>query len=170
MKLRFLFFLIVLASCKHKEISKTRNSQDTITVYNETVFMNLWRENQNIKVKVIDTHCMNQRKRAKKDIKQGNLIYFDSQGWLHEEMSPLLASYNITIKQYMNGCLRSPGFNLDCYEEEMWEEIYNLFGDKFIDSLQEVAERNIVIKNPDKEYFRDGIDLRKKYLPTPINE
>ncbi|MEP0265917.1 hypothetical protein [Dokdonia sp.] len=131
MRLRFLFFLMLLTSCKYKEVSNTRDSQDTIIVYNEAVFTTLWRENQNIKIKVIDTHCINQRKRARTDIKQGNIIYFNSQEWLHKEMSPLLAKHNIILKQYNYGCLWGPYFDPYCYEEKMWKEIHTIFGDTF---------------------------------------
>ena len=45
----------------------------------------------------------------------------------------------------------------------MWKEIDEKFGEKFIDSLSEIAKKEFVIENPNVEYMEDGIDLREKY-------
>lgn len=48
---------------------------------------------------MIDTNCINERKRAKSDIKKGKLYYFHSKSWYEwKEMAELLSKFNIEFK------------------------------------------------------------------------
>ena len=49
-------------------------------------------------------------------------------------------------------------------DNKMLEEIYNRYGENFIDSLWQIAEERFVRKHPDSIYIKDGIDIRSKYL------
>lgn len=161
MKLRTLLFLVLLSSCmENKPVAS-----NPITIYNPETYLDLIQKNKDVNFVVIDTACINQRKRALSDLSKGELYYFHSKSWLEwKEMEVLLAEFNIGFKDYEGSCLRvSPEFNEYCYEEVMWAEIDKRIGAAVIDSLWEVAERNFVLKYPDSLYMKDGIDVREKY-------
>lgn len=124
-------------------------------------------KDKNIKVKVFDTFCENQTKRAKRDIGSNQLIYFDPSGYYeHEELGELLKKYDIETKRYNRYCIRVASFNLYCYQDLMKDEIEKRYGKTFLDSLWKIAERNFVLKYPDSLYIKDGRDIREKYLPV----
>ncbi len=166
MKLNFILFLILLSSCEQKGKSHSINPSEPLTVYNQETYYDLWEKNKHLKVKVIDTSCTNERKRAESDIKSGKLYYFYSKVWYEwKEMAELLAEYHIEYKDYDHNCFGPPpGFENDCYEKLMWAEIDKKIGENTIDSLWKIAERNFVLKYPDSLYIKDGMDIREKYL------
>jgi hypothetical protein len=166
MKLNFILFLIFLTSCKQNETPGKLDTNEPLTVYNEESYYELLEKNKDLKVKVIDTSCINERKRAESDIKKGKLYFFRSKVWFEwKEMAELLSEYNIEYKDYEHICFGPPpGFEHDCYEKLMWTEIDKRIGENTIDSLWKIAERNFVLKYPDSLYIKDGIDIRKKYL------
>jgi hypothetical protein len=131
----------------------------------ETYFK-IYERNSKIKIKVIDTACINQRERALSDLREGKLYYFHSNTtpeW--NEMAQLLSLYDVELKDYLQSCLRFTDlFNEYCYEEIMWAETERRLGMSTIDSLWLVAERMFVMKYPDSIYIRDGEDVRKKYF------
>lgn len=63
-------FLLILA-CNKKVEAKKSNTNDSIVVYNEDEMYKV----QNGKIKVIDTTCINEQKRALNDIKNGKTVY-----------------------------------------------------------------------------------------------
>lgn len=125
-------------------------------------------KNEDLKVKIVDTACINGQKRAISDINAGKLYYFHSNvlyEW--EEMAKLLSTYNIEFKDNISSCIAPlSDFKYDCYEQVMWSEIDKKIGKSTIDSLWKIAERNFVLKYPDSVYIKDGIDIRKKYFNT----
>jgi hypothetical protein len=161
----FLIFILtlILNSCKQKEELKKYDTNGKLIVYSEQVYAEMWVKNKNLKVTVIDTFCINQKKRADNDIKKGKLIYFNSKGYTFKKMSTLLKKYGIETKEFYGRCVRMPGFEPYCYENEMENEIRKRFGEKFIDSLSEITLKEFVTENPDKPWTQDGVDLRKKY-------
>lgn len=174
--LYFLLFLIVFIGCKndeHKIISELNTKQDSAelltepdTIYSVELAHKLWMKQDTVNSIVIDTACINERKRAKSDIKAGKLIYYHSKGWYEwKEMAELLKKYNIEYRDYLHSCFAAPpGFEHKCYEREMWKAISEKVGDKKIDSLWNLAENEFVLKYPDSVYIKDGIDIRSKYL------
>jgi len=150
-----LFFLVYLTSCN--------KNKETLTIYNQNVYIEMWKKNKAINVKIVDTSCINQTKRAKFDIKKGKLIYFDNElRYESKEMAKLLKNYNIEISDYNSSCIGPPpGFENYCYQKVMWNEIDSKLGRKTLDSLWEVALISYVLKNPNKEYI---IDIRTKHL------
>lgn len=166
MKLNFILFLLFLCSCKQTEKPIPTNLDEPQIVYNQKTYYELWKKNKDLKVKVIDTSCLNGKKRAESDLKKGRLYYFHSKvcyEW--KEMAELLSEYEIEFKDYNANHIGPPlGFENDCYEKIMWSEIDKKIGKNTIDSLWKIAERNFVLENPDSIYIKDGIDIRTKYL------
>ncbi|AOW19375.1 hypothetical protein [Urechidicola croceus] len=166
MKLKFIFIAFLFTACIQKKEPIPNIQSDTITVYDEETYMKLLAKNNDLKIKVIDTNCINDRKRAKSDIEKGKLYYFHSNSWYEwTEMAKLISEFNIELISYEFGCIAPPeGFESNCYEKLMNTEIHNRIGMKKIDSLWKIAERNFVLKYPDSLYMKDGIDVRTKYL------
>lgn len=157
---------LILTSClKKKEESKSK------LVYNINDYMKLYAKGKDsvLNIKTIDTFCINQKKRAKVDIKNNKLIYFMSEFECEfEGMKKHLKKINIEVKNYDHYCVILGGFRRNCYEIEMWKEIDKRFGVKFIDSLKIIAEKEFIINNPDSLYRKNGIDIREKY-PNLLN-
>jgi hypothetical protein len=166
MKLNFILFLFFLTSCKQKETQNKIETNESLTVYNQKSYYELTEKNKDLKVKVIDTSCINERKRAESDIKKGKLYFFRSKVWYEwKEMAELLPEYDIEFKDHKpNHIGPPPGFKNDCYEKIMRSEIDDKIGKTTIDSLWKIAERNFVFKYPDSIYIKDGVDIRKQYL------
>ncbi|MBP4140116.1 hypothetical protein [Flavobacterium geliluteum] len=169
----FLIFIssLILNSCKQKAELEKYDKNGNLIVYNEQVYSKMWLKNKNLKVTVIDTFCIEQKAKAKKDIKNGKLIYFGFHPREFKKMSKILNQFGIEIKEHLGSCIRMGGFEPYCYKEEMYKEINRRYGENFIDSIFKVAQKEFIIKNPNIEYMEDGIDLRKKYLKkkTAIN-
>ena len=174
-KIIFLFFFLIISCNLSKEKQLKNKITDKIfteqtvgkdTIYNLIIAENIWRKNDTLKAVIIDTACLMQRKRAIKDIENGQLCYYNS--FIHYEapqMIELLNKYHIEFQDFFAGCFGPPpGFSQYCYEEEMHKEIYNKYGENFIDSLWLIAEKQFVIKYPDSIYIKDGLDIREKYL------
>jgi hypothetical protein len=163
-KLLSIFILTLLINfCKQNKELKKYDMNGKPIVYNEQVYSKMWVKNKNLNVTVIDTFCINQKKRATNDIRKGKLIYFTSKNYTFKKMSTLLKKYRIETKEFYGRCSRIGGFEPYCYENEMENEIKKRFGKKFIDSLSEIAIKEFVIENPDEYWYQDGVDLRKKY-------
>ncbi|WP_282788119.1 hypothetical protein [Flavobacterium croceum] len=161
----FLIFILslILNSCNQKVELEKYDKNGNLIVYSEQVYSEMWLKNKNLKVTVIDTFCINQKKRAIDDIKKGKLIHFTTEALTFNKISRLLNKYGIQTQKNYSRCARMSGFDPNCYENEMENEIEKRFGKKFIDSLSEIALKEFVTENPDKPWTRDGVDLRKKY-------
>jgi len=142
---------------------KKHDENGKLIVYNEQVYMEMWLKNKNLKVSVIDTFCINQKRRAINDIKKGKLIYFGFHPREFKKMTKILREYGIETKEHLASCVRHGGFDPFCYQDEMYKEINRKYGENFIDSIFKVAQKEFVIENPNVEYMEDGIDLREKY-------
>ena len=140
------------------------NRTREITVYDQIDFLNVQKSYD--KLTVIDTVCINGRKRAKLEIKNNQLTYsISSSDAYGTELSELLKKHNINLKRRGFTDIAPPeGFENYCYENLMLEEIINKFGNKFLDSITSVAEKNYVLKNPNEPYIKDGRDLRNIYI------
>lgn len=150
----FLFF-----SCK-----KERPKENI--VYNIDQWYNTYENNSTTNIKVVDTNCINQTKRAIEDIKNDKLVYF-SQDVLFGagEMKKLLRVENIEFKSYLSSCFEPPpGFEMYCYKNIMHCEIDMRYGSDFIDSLWVEADKNTMLKYPDSIYIKNGRDIREKYI------
>lgn len=161
--------IITFSSCKNvKGIDTPIAENGNQIVYDEGKWYELWFKDSNIKVEVIDTSCINQRKRALKDISKGKLTYFfmgsDIMYRSNNEMKKLLAKYNIGVDStFTTSIAPPPGFEYYCYENEMRTAIETQFGNKFIDSLRLQAEKKYVLKYPDKIYKFQDCDTIARY-------
>ncbi|MFC7773664.1 hypothetical protein [Flavobacterium sp. GCM10027622] len=165
----FIVFLIplFLHSCNPKKDTEKFPAFDKngkLNVYSEEVYTKMWMKNRNLKVNVIDTFCINQTAKAKKDIQNGKLIYFGFHEREFPKMTKILSQFGIETKEHLGRCVRLGGFEPYCYQKEMYKEIDRKYGENFIDSIFKVAQREFIIENPNIEYIVDGIDLRKKIL------
>lgn len=158
-------FLIILlfnfCSCE-KKVEK----EETKTVYNVDEYLKMWfKDKESVKnVKIIDTFCIEERKRAEKDIRDNKLTYFISEFECEFiGMKKHLNKLNIDVKNYDKRHTFVSSFNRNCYQNLMQQEITKRLGQKKIDSLMIIAEEEFVINNPDSLYIRDGIDIRTKY-------
>lgn len=157
------FFTLI--SCNQKVESKRYDEKGKLIIYNEEEYFKLvMLKGKKISFTIVDTFCTNQRARAVKDIKNGKLVFYGFYPREYKKMSKILSKYGIEMKEQSQSDLTFGGFRPYCYEDKMYEEICSKYGNRFIDSIFKVAQKEYVIENPEDEYIEDGIDLRKKYL------
>jgi len=161
----FLFTIFILISCNQRKKNELKKYDENgkLMIYNEEQYFKLVK-GKNVSFTIVDTFCTNQKSRAIKDIKRGKLIYFGFHPREFKKMSTMLKKYGIEMKEQLKSDLIFGGFRPYCYEEKMYDEICRKYGNRFIDSIFKVAQKEYVIENPDVEYMEDGIDLREKYL------
>jgi predicted kinase len=158
MKTLAILLLFCLFSCKNDESIKVYSWKE----YNEALVKHSREE-----ILVIDTICEWEKKLAEKQIQKDSIVFYSYHYTpeVIEELKILLKPYNIFPKFHVSSCIVAPeGFTEHCYEKRMNEEIIKRFGENWIDSLERKALRNYVIKNPDKPYIENGIDMRTKFL------
>ena len=162
MKLDFKIVLLFLVFLSCKE-----NDNNGKVVYNQDEYLKLWMKDKNVKVKVVDTFCENQTKKAIKDIANNQLTYFNPYAYYeHEELAELLKKHGIQTKICYRPCISVASFNLYCYQDLMKDEIEKRYGKTFLDSLWQIAEKKFVLKYPDSLYIKEGRDIREKYIPV----
>ncbi len=164
------FSFLAFFSCKKENLIKKQFTKNaTQIVYDQKTWYELRKRDENLKVEVIDTVCINQRKRAKSDIDKGKLTYFYYMGMVkifrsNREMAELLSKFNIGIDSTHTTCFRPAlGFEYYCYENEMRIAIDKKYGNNFIDSLRFQAEKKYVLKNPNKIYKFEDCDTIARY-------
>ena len=149
-------FFISISSC---------NRDKPLKIYSQIDYY----KNKDTNIIIIDTFCINQKKKALNDIKKGKLTYFLMQPpylffGSNKEMEGLLAKYDIGIDSTLTTCLRPPkGFSFYCYENIMEKEIKKRYGENFIDSLRNIAEINYIHKHPNKIYNFEDCDTISRY-------
>jgi len=165
-KVIFIIFCSLLISCnKKQEEKKGEKNNDTIVIYN----VNELSKYEGKNVKVIDTSCINQEKRALSDIKKGKLVYYCFIGMTemfksNEEMKQILSKYNIQIDSVFTYCTPLPkGFKRNCYVMIMNKEIDKKYGNKFINSLRVLAEKQYVKNHPNKIFQYAECDTVSSY-------
>lgn len=167
--LTLLFLSLIFLSCKKTVEKQKKNTiHDSIIVYNEDDLYKI----KNGMIKVIDTACINQEKRALNDIKNGKIVYFFFNGMTemyrsNKEMKELLAQHNIQIDSAMTSCFPpSKGFRKNCYISMMYQEIEKKHGKKFIDSIRYLAERKYAINHPNIVFEFQECDTISRYPGT----
>ncbi len=147
----FILFSLLI-SCNQKEGLQTKdNANDTLLIYSEFDY----HKAKSKKIKIIDTLCLFEENRAKKDIqnKQLTYTYFYAYGiydYSNKEMNTLLSKYDIKTDSVFKPCAGKPpkGFEWHCYQKLMNAEIEKKFGGNFIDSLRNIADQKFVENNP----------------------
>ena len=134
----FSTFLIILTLCscgqnKHKSVEET--------------------------VHPTDTACIKEILKAKTDLINHKLVFCNYVGniiWqplrAEKEMDSLLKLHNIVYEDESSPCVIQENKNYHCYCEYMQEQINIKYGDKFTDSLLNVADSLFILKNLDKTY------------------
>nr|WP_321225929.1 hypothetical protein [uncultured Psychroserpens sp.] len=175
MKIRLLILILIIVSCKGKvDKENVFADNDNLIVKNQEDWYKLWEKDKTLEIKVVDTSCINQRKRAKAKINNGKLTYFYYMGMVemyrsNNEMKDLLSKYGIGIDSTLTTCFApAPGFEYYCYEDEMRKGVAQKFGEKFIDSLRNIAEKKYVQKHPNKIYAFEDCDTIARY-PSASN-
>jgi hypothetical protein len=103
----------------------------------------------------LDFLCKAETKRAEKDINDNKLTYFHFLGFVNQydsdlEFNALLLKNNIKIDSVSYFCTAE---ELEyCYPNRMFQEIENRYGENFLDSLRYIADKQFIIKHPNKIY------------------
>lgn len=169
--LAFIFLSLSLISCNKKidvKNNKENNWNDSIIIYSEDDIYKIERG----MIKVIDTACINEEKRAKADIKNGKVVYCFFNGMTemyrsNKEMKELLLKYNIQIDSALTSCFPpAKGFRRNCYISIMMEEIIKRHGKSFIDSIRAQAEKKYVLNHPKTIYRFEECDTISRYPNT----
>ena len=158
--------LLIIFGCE-KSTKPITNSHNPVTVYTWDEYEKAKRQNPKRKIIVIDTICPFAINEAQKHIKNDSLVYYSRSYTpeVVEELKILLKPYRVFPEYRSTSCILPPeGFSDNCYGKTMDNEIAKRFGENWIDSMQRVALKNYIIKNPDKPYIEDGIDIRRKIL------
>lgn len=172
------FFIAVSCNRKQKlELKQPDTSHDSVTVYSEEVLWEMKKAKKNIaRVKVIDTACITQEKRANRDLRNGNYTYTFLYGLgrydiSHKEMAKLLLTYNIKADSILLPCMRPPeGFRWHCYEDIMNAGIEERFGKNFIDSLRHVADSDYIKNHPERIFSFYDCELTSRYAAAKTYE
>ena len=164
MKSLAIVILLFLCCCKEPNKPKTN---EPLKIYSWEEYEKVKRKNPKQKIEIIDTICPFETKRAKLDVKKNKLVLYSYSciaGTL-DELNLVIKPYGMIAKEGEKTCTRPPeGLNYYCYEDLMRKEIEYRYGENWIDSMETLAIKNYVIKNPDKPYFESGKDLRDKYI------
>ncbi|KGO87328.1 hypothetical protein Q765_06590 [Flavobacterium rivuli WB 3.3-2 = DSM 21788] len=145
---------ILLSSCdKKKDVKPETKVSDSVISYNLYDYENALKHAKASKKRliVVDTACINAKKRAVKDIKNGKLIYYFYHGNMNtmcevEKVKELFLKKGIQV-DYAYGsstCIPLIGgekFNDLCYEETMNAEFEKRHNKIFIDSMQSIRSQ-----------------------------
>ena len=160
--LLLLIFALVI-SCDQKVKYSVKNQSGTMIFYNVDEYAKFWLKNKTKKVIKIDTFCIQEKKRALKDIEENKLTFFITLGYEKHEFERILKSYGLNRKPSEWRCDDNFGFKTDCYEAEMNEELERRYGKDFFDSIRIVARKQFIKKHPNEVFMEDGRDIREFY-------
>lgn len=167
LKLILLLICFPLTSCsKKQELKREKKYNDSLIIYSEDDMYKI----QTGRIKVIDTLCINEEKKAREDIKKGKLVYsfyfgLGSYEVSNAEMIKLLSKHNISFDTIFGVCSRPPkGFKWNCYKNMMNETINKKFGFKFIDSLRNIADRKFIKNNPNFIFSFFDCETTSRYV------
>jgi coenzyme F420-reducing hydrogenase gamma subunit len=145
--------IILLSSCnKKKDInSEVIIVSDSVVAHNLHDYEDANRyANATKKVLTVDdTACINAKKRAIIDIKNGKLVYYFYGGIMTtmcevEKVKKLFLKKGIKVNYGTSGCIPNPDsdrFFESCYEETMNTEFERRYKKAFIDSMQNIRSQ-----------------------------
>ncbi|CAM3949193.1 MULTISPECIES: hypothetical protein [Flavobacterium] len=161
---------ILIFSCTKKKENR-KEEESAIKIYSKEDYY----KHNGKKMIIIDTSCINKKKRAKEDIKKGKLslhnlysIYYrknfnNSYDHHLKLMEKLLAKNNIILDTVFlpsdASCLRIIGFEKYCYQSIMHDHIKKKYGINYIDSLCNLVETDYVKTHPNRIYEVSECDL-----------
>ena len=158
-----LIFCLLIFACSQTDNFPKTDKSGTKIFYSVNEYADYWMKHKSEKVIIIDTFCLNQKKRALKDIDQNNLTYFSNVGYGREEFNQILKAYSIKSNSIDPHGGRQFGFVGCCYEHEMNEELERRYGINFFDSLITIAKKNFVKKHPNETFMENGQDMKDIY-------
>lgn len=110
-----------------------------------------------------DLNCKKELKDATTDIKNKKIVYCNYVGNIifqslraEKEMDSLLKIHKIEYKDETSPCVVEENRNYHCYCELMQEEINNKFGEKFTDSLLNIADSLYILKHRNIVFDNNG--------------
>jgi hypothetical protein len=142
----------------------------------ESKYLNIYSEEDfQRKIEIIDTFCINETKRAEKDIQKGKLSLNTS--YLYNLDRPLQNEKHINYEVMLTPHLEKFKIRLDttlmmssdiimpfddlfgmyCYQKKMKDEIEKRYGQYFIDSLVDVVEKEYELKHGNKTVFDKSV-------------
>jgi hypothetical protein len=159
-----LLTLMTIISCGKKENLPERDKFGNRIFYNNLDYFKYTSSGKKIEpVVIIDTLCINQKAKAIKDIQNNQLTYHT--GWTpHEkELATELKKYGIKLKplSIYTGCLTTQ-FGLQCYENEMNEELRKRYGEDFFITLWNNTLEDHVKKFPHETFNEEGETIKLK--------
>lgn len=117
-----------------------------------------------------DTTCIREVRRAEFDIKKGKLVYCHYAGNIifnslrsRKEMAALLKRYKIDFLSVGSSCVVYENQTEHCYCKVMEAEIEEKFGNKFSDSLLNIADIKYVKDNIDSTFYYGECDVTPGY-------
>ena len=112
-----------------------------------------------------EQYCENGRKKAISDIKKNKIVCHNYKGFAGEvEFAEMLSKFGIEVKDGHVGCLTWIDKNgQHCYAKIMKNEIERKYGIHFVDSIQKLAEKEYVLKNPNLVWFFENCDKTSRY-------
>ena len=148
-KLLLLFVCLIILSCDKKRQTEPqiKKSSDSVVVYNINEYedASIYAKGNKKRIIIIDSACINAKKHAINDIKNGKLVYYFYAGNFTtmceiEKIKELFTKRGIKV-DYVYGastCIPIVGwdkFNDFGYEEIMNAEFEKCYGKAFIDSM-----------------------------------
>jgi hypothetical protein len=145
----FIFLCIALSSCKFE--SKPQGS------FFEFVSQS-------------DTTCLKEISEAKKDLAKGKLTYCHYSGNImnhylrsEKELIEVLKENNIDFRNQGSSCVVYENQTEHCYCELMEEKINQKYGEKFVDSLLNIADEKYLNKHINDTMYYAKCDRRPNY-------
>lgn len=147
--LLFIFLCITLTSCKFENKPKDSFSES---------------------VSQADTTCLKEIAEAKNDLEKGKLTYCHYSGNLihhylrsEKELIELLKENNIDFRNEGSSCIKYKNQTEHCYCKLMEEKINEKYGEKFVDSLLNIADEKYLNKHINDTMHYAECDIRPNY-------
>lgn len=117
-----------------------------------------------------DTTCLKDISEAKEDLRKGKLTYCHYSGNIYstylrseKEVIELLKENNIDFRNEGSSCIVFEDQTQHCYCKLMEEKINQKYGEKFIDSLLNIADEKYVNKHINDTIYYAKCDKRPNY-------
>lgn len=117
-----------------------------------------------------DTTCLKEISEAKKDLEKGKLTYCHYSGNIihnylrsEKELIEILKESKIDFRNQSSSCVVYENQTEHCYCELMQEKINEKYGEKFIDSLLNIAEEKYLNKHINDTMYYAKCDRRPNY-------
>lgn len=121
-------------------------------------------------VKDSDTTCLNEISEAQKEIENGKLTYCHYSGNIYnhylrseKELTEILKVNNLEFRNEGSSCIVYKDQTEHCYCKLMKENINQKYGEKFVDSLLNIADEKYLNKHINDTMYYAKCDIRPNY-------